>query len=412
MGYLVRMAVRNLTRNTRRSFLSALSLVIALMMIVFAQGFIRGMLDQTADNTARFKTGHIRIAAEEYLRQERLLPLSEAVSTGPELDAILDELPGVSVRTERIRFGVLLNHKENSVPAMGLAVDPEAERDIFRIQHAISEGEYLSGAGDEIIMGIGLADKLGIGAGDTLVLITQTAYGSPTGANLVVKGIVNSGVGQLDLTHFFMTLASAQDMLDMAGQVSEVIIMLEEPDRAASVALDLKQQLQAAGITGLAARPLSSDPMIAYFSMAETIYFFIYLIILLVASSAIINTMMMVVFERTREIGMMKALGMTNRSVISVLVLESSFIGLVGSVVGVVLGSVLVLLVSTQGIDFSGALGGDANPTLMSGMIHPQLTALAVVSSFLLGLLLTLLVGFVATRRAAKLRPAEALRTI
>ncbi len=412
MGYLLRMAVRNLTRNTRRSFLSALSLVIALMMIVFAQGFIRGMLDMTADNTARFKTGHLRIASEEYLRQERLLPLAEAVSTGPELDAILDELPGVAARGERIRFGVLLNHNDNSVPAMGLAIDPEAERGIFRLQTAISDGEYFSGAGDEVVMGVGLAEKLGIGVGDTLVLITQTAYGSPTGANLVVRGIVKSGAGQIDGTHFFMPLESARDMLDMYGQASEIVIMLDDRSQADAISPVLQKRLENAEFEGVVVRPLSADPIISYFSMAETIYFFIYLIILLVASTAIINTMMMVVFERTREIGMMKALGMTNRSVISVLVLESVMIGLIGSVVGVLLGSGLVLLQSGQGIDFSGALGGDANPTLMAGLIYPQLTVGAVVTSFVLGMILALVVGFVATRPAAKLSPAEALRTI
>lgn len=412
MGHLIRMAVRNLTRNTRRSFLSALSLVIALTMIVFAQGFIRGMLDMTADNTARFKTGHLRIASEEYLRQERLVPLSEAVNTGPELDAILGELPGVAAKGERIRFGVLLNHSDNSVPAMGLAVQPEPERGIFRVHTAISEGEYLSGAGDEVVMGIGLAEKLGIGVGDTLVVITQTAYGSPTGANLVVKGLVNSGVPQIDGTHFFMTLESAQDMLDMYGQASEVIIMLDDRSQADAISASLQKRLDEAGFEDVVARPLSADPIISYFSMAEAIYFFIYLIILLVASTAIVNTMLMVVFERTREIGMMKALGMKNRSVISVLVFESGFIGLLGSIAGVLLGSLVVVLLSGQGIDFSGALGGEGNPTLMSGLIYPQLTLGAVVGSFVLGMLLALIVGFVATRRASKLSPAEALRTI
>ena len=153
--------------------------------------------------------------------------------------------------------------------------------------------------------------------------------------------------------------------------------------------------------------------MISFFGMAEAIYFFIYLIILAVASTAIINTMMMVVFERTREIGMMKALGMTNRSVIGVLVLESAFIGLAGSVAGVVLGAALVLgLSGGGGIDFSGALGGEANPTLMSGVVHPELTATALVTGFLLGLVLSFAVGLVATRRVSKMNPAEALRTI
>lgn len=412
MGYVIRMALRNLTRNTRRSVLSALAIVIALALIVFAQGFIRGLLDQTTDNTARLKTGHLRIADEDYLRQERIMPLSEAVDAGPEMDRLLDELPGVAARAKRIRFGVLLNHEGDNVPAMGVAIEPDAEREIFRVNEAIAEGEYLSGAPDEIVMGKGLAGKLDLAPGDTLVLITQTAYGSPTGANLVVRGLVESGVGQVDQTHFFMSLPGAQDMLDMSGMASEVIIMLEDRGAASALAGQLRQALSEAGYEGVAVRGMKSDPIMAFMSLAETIYFIIYLIILMVASTAIINTMLMVVFERTREIGMMKALGMSNRSIVGVLVFESGFIGLGGSIAGVILGAALILLLAPQGVDFSGAMGGEANPTMIAGVVHPQLTAFAVVVSFLLGLVLSLVVGMMASRRAAKLSPAEALRTI
>jgi len=412
MGYIVRMALRNLTRNTRRTGLSALAIVIALTMIVFAQGFIRGMLDQTADNTARLKTGHLRIADKDYLRQERMMPLSEAIDVGPRLDTILDGLTGVRARAKRIRFGVLLDHGDKNAPALGLGIEPEAERDIFQLQDALAEGQYLSGAENEVLLGKGLADKLGIGLGDTLVLITQTAYGSPTGANLVVRGIVESGIGQLDGTYFFISLAEAQRLLDLEGRASEVILMLDDPGRAPALAGQLRQELADAGYEGVAVVGMKSDPIMALMGFAETVYFIIYLIILLVASTAIINTMLMVVFERTREIGMMKALGMSERSVLSVLVLESGFIGLGGSIVGVLLGAAVVLLLAPHGIDFSGAMGGDANPTMLAGLVHPQLTAAAVVVSFLLGLVLSLLVGVLASRRAGKLSPAEALRTI
>jgi putative ABC transport system permease protein len=412
MGYLVRMAARNLARNSRRSFLSALAIVIALAMIVFAQGFVRGILDGIADNTARLKTGHIRVAAEEYLRQERLLPLSEAVPFGPDVEALVDSTPGIAARAGRIRFGVLLNNDDKSEPAMGLAIEPAREAGILRLPEFIARGEYLSGADNEVVLGRGLAGKLGVGVGDTLVLITRTAYGSPTGANLVVRGIVNSGIGQVDQRHFFITVAAAQQLLDLSGMVSEVIIMLKDRTQASALAAGLQERLLAAGHDRLAARSYRSDPMMALFSMAEAVYFLIYIIILLVASTAIINTMLMVVFERTREIGMMKALGMTDRSVIGVLVLESTLIGLAGSIAGVALGGLVVVALSGPGIDFSGALGGDANPTLIGGVVRPTLTALAVVSSFFLGLLLSAIVGVVATRRVSKLSPAEALRTI
>jgi putative ABC transport system permease protein len=412
MGYIARMALRNLTRNTRRSVLSALAIVIALMMIVFAQGFIRGLLDQTADNTARLKTGHLRIASENYLRQERLLPLSDAIDAGPKMDSVFGGLSGVRARAERIRFGVLLDHADRNVPAMGVGIEPDAERDILRLQDAIAAGGYFSGNEDEVLLGKGLADKLAIGLGDTLVLITQTAWGSPTGANLVVRGIVESGVGQLDGTHFFITLAAAQRLLDLDGRASEVIVMLDDPRQAPALAGVLRERLAAAGYEDVAVRGMKSDPIMAFMSLAEVIYFIIYLMILLVASTAIINTMLMVVFERTREIGMMKALGMSERSILGVLVLESGFIGLGGSIAGVLLGATLVLVLAPHGIDFSGAMGGEANPTMLAGLVHPQLTAAAVVVSFLLGLVLSLMVGLLASHRAGKLSPAEALRTI
>lgn len=408
MGYLLRLAARNVTRNPRRSILSALAIVIALVMIVFAQGWLRGILGDISENTARLRTGHVRIARSEYLRRERLLPLAEAMKLGPETAAMLDEDPEVAAWAPRIRFGVMLNNRETSLAAIGLAVDPGREEDILRLAPTVAAGSYFTGE-EDILLGRELADRLGLAAGDTLVLITQTAHMSATGANLVVRGVLNTGIAQIDRNHFFITLARAQDLLDLEGRASEVVVMLADPGRAEAVATRFGTRL---ADPEAEARPWTSEGIIGYIRMANTTYFIMYLVILLVACSAIVNTMMMVVFERTREIGTMRALGMSRAAVVGALVLEAGLIGLGGSAIGTGLGAGLTALAQAQGIDVRVMTQNEVNPALMQGVIYPELTVAAVVISMVMGIGLSLLVGFFASRRAAKLSPAEALRTM
>ncbi len=402
---ILKLAYRNFFRNTRRSIISGTSIAIAITLIIFAQSYLRGITRNISDNIVKLISGHIRITTKEYERRERLMPLSEAVELSPEFYSTLknDEVLYIA---PRIKFGVLLGQEELSIPTLGYAIDPEVEKNFSGLNTRIVEGTYLDESSNSTIIGKELAKRLNLKIGDTLTIITRTAYDSPTGVNLVVKGIFSIGIGGMDKNLFYIPLSVGQRLLDMDSRASEIALILKNPKLAVKTA----REIQAQGDYSVV--PYQYSPMLKYINSAMALLSLFYLVILLVACSTIANTMIMVVYERTREIGMLKAMGLSNFSVVKLLALEAGIIGFVGSFVGTVLGSMMSYWLKYHGIDIS-MISSSASADIPFGpIIHFSPTPLVVVTGFLFGLLATVIVALLPISRAAKLEPAKALKTI
>lgn len=407
---LFKMAFRNVLRNTRRSILTAVGIIIAVMLIIFAQGLFTGMVDNMIENTARIASGHIRIVAPEYLRREKLLPLEEAVDITPELQKMIESTPQVTAYTYRIPFGVLLTKDENSKPAFGNAIDVGREKGFLDLSDDkyLLEGSYLEPGDQSILIGRGLAKKLGFSVGDSLVIITSTAYGSPSGMNLTVKGIVQLGQANIDDNAFYIPLAAAQKLLDLEGRASEVLVLLQSREDADNVAA--RWQKQTGNDAGLEFVPWGQDTILGMLKVVFQVYWVIYFILLLVASATIVNTMLMAVFERIKEIGILKAMGMRGSRILWLLTAEASMIGLFGAAVGAVLGVLLVLIVPQ--INFSSLSGQDLGSIYFNPVIKLILTPGAAIGCFLFGWFVATITALYPARQGTKVRPAEALRRV
>jgi putative ABC transport system permease protein len=406
MKDIIKLAFRNFFRNTRRSIISSISIAIAITVIIFAQSYIKGMGANIIDNTIRLIIGHVRITTHEYERRERTLPLSEALEMNPEFIESLN-IKGVSAVTSRIKFGVMLGEAESAIPALGYAVEPEKEKTILGFDKRITAGSYLDDSDRAVILGKELAKRLNLTVGDTLTVITRTAYDSPTGLNLLVKGIYATGLGGIDRMIFYIPLQAAQEMLDMENRVTEVIIIMADRSKAPLVAAELRLSNPE-----LAVMPYQANPMVQQMTTAESIYGVLYFIILLVACSTIANTMLMVVFERQREIGMLKALGMGSGSIITMLLVESVLIGAVGSFVGTGIGTAFSYWLKYKGIDLSAFTTTASTDMPFGPVIYLSPTPIMVLAAFLLGLLASAIIAYLPVRRVTKLDPAHALRTI
>jgi len=407
---LLKLALRNVLRNKRRSVLTAVGIIIAVMLIVYAQGFVTGMIDGMVENTARIKTGHVRIVTPEYLRREKLFPLDEAVYITPELEELVAQTPEVQAFTYRIPFGVLLSKGERSKPAFGTAIDVEREKkflDLSTEEHLI-EGSYLEADEEAVLMGKGLAEKLGFRVGDSLVIITSTAYGSPSGMNLTVKGIVELGQVNLDDNAFYIPLAAGQQLLDLEGRAAEMLVLLDSKSEAERVASAWRKE--AGDAMGLAFVPWQADDILGMLMVAFKIYWVMYGIILLIASATIINTMLMAVFERIKEIGILKAMGMRGGRILWLLTAEASMIGLFGAAVGAALG-VLLALIAPE-VNFSSLSGQDMGSIYFNPIIPVSLTPGVVFACFAFGWFIATLAALYPARQGTKVRPAEALRRI
>jgi ABC-type lipoprotein release transport system permease subunit len=407
---LLKMAFRNVLRNKRRSILTAVGIIIAVMLIIYAQGFITGMIDNMIENTARIKTGHVRIVTPEYLRREKLSPLQEAVYITPELEEMVEATPEVEAFTYRIPFGVLLSKDERSKPAFGTAIDVKREKGFLDLsaENYLVEGSYLDAADEAILIGIGLAEDLGFKVGDSLVIITSTAYGSPSGMNLTIKGIVELGHANLDDNAFYIPLAAAQQLLDLDGRTAEVLVLLDTKDNSEKVASAWQEK--AGDAMGLKFVPWQQDDMLGMMQMMIRIYWVIYAVILLIASATIINTMLMAVFERMKEIGILKAMGMRGNRILWLLTAEASMIGLFGAVIGAALGIVLALIAPV--VNFSSLSGMDMGSIFFNPIIPVAVTPGVVLACSLFGWFIATFTALYPARQGTKVRPAEALRRV
>lgn len=402
---LFKLAYRNFFRNTRRSIISGISVALAITTIIFARSYINGILENISNNVVRLVSGHIRITTKEYERRERMIPLSEAIELSPEF---YDALPSeqIALTSPRIKFGVLLGEEELSIPALGYALDPEKEREIAGLHKILIRGSYINSGERAAIVGSGLAERLEVTVGDTLTIITRTAYDSPTGMNLLVKGIFQTGIGGMDRSLFYIPLDVGQILLDLEGRATEFVILLEQPDNSIPIAGSIQLGPDYSVI------PFQYNPILRYINTAAIIYSIFYLVILLVACSAIANTMLMIVFERTKEIGMMKALGLNNLSIVGLLTIEAGIIGLIGSALGSALGAIVSYWLKYQGLDMSAISSTTSADMPFGPIIYFAPTPFIILTAFILGLLITVIVALLPISRAIKINPAKALKTI
>jgi len=405
---MFKLALRNVLRNKRRSFLTGLSIAFAVMIVIFLWTFVSGILVGMFNNYVTNSVGHIRVLNTDYLKRETMLPLSATVPDYQRLITTLEQDQSVKLATGRIKFGVLMDIKGKNKPVLGIGIDPQRESTVLGLYQKMISGKMFAAGTSETVVGAGLAKELGLKTGDTLTVITQTAHGSLSGLNLKIAGVFSLGIASVDNRTFYLPLEQAQQLLDIEGRVTEVFILIKDPDKAVQVAAGIGKTLPA----GLTAVPWQANGFLFYMmTIIKNIYGAIYVFILLLASFTILNTMFMAVMERTREIGMMKALGMKEGEIGRLITLEALILGTLASLVGAAGGTLLAYYVSTVGIDYTAAFKSIRDVEIpLSYVYRGEFSWLTILVGFLLGVLSSVLASIFPARRAAKMEPTEAMR--
>lgn len=396
--------------------LSTISFTV-LASIVFLS-WMKGIVDNWIDNSVSFAYGHVKIAHREYIKKERLLPLEFSVRNLSRVMAEIKNDKEVTIIRQRIKFGAQLEFQGNTSDCLGMAVDTAAEKRSSRIQKTIIRGNYWSddqsGTGQGILIGATTAKELGVDVNDEVTVLARTADFSPYLLVYKVRGIFKTGMVSLDKGLFYINLADASDLLNMKDSANEILIMLKDKDKAVEFATKIAKRLHAAGLDGnLKVVPWQEQGgMGKLIKIMKVMMGIFILIIAVVAGLTILNTMMMSVFERTHEIGMIRALGMKRIKILAMIISESIVIGVIGGFIGGVSGSALAyFLFEKVGIDYSkvmeSAQGWYMDP-IMKGDFEPS----QFVIGFLAGVFLTVISALYPAYRASKMKPVKALRII
>lgn len=404
-----RIAWRNLGRNRRRTGLALAAIAIAELVLVFYEGLLAGYGDQLVKSVTGPLVGHLQVHApgwREDRAMDRFLPQS-----GEKLSAIR-ALPGVKQATARLYAPTLVARGIDGQAAMVVGVDLEAER-----KSGLLDGVALPSLapGSGVLVGRLLADGLGAKPGDELALVGQASDGSVASGLFRVAAVIDTQVDLINRVGLLMPLEEARELLALPDGAHELVVTGDDPQQSAALTARVAALAPLAGTEVLEWRKLAPE-FATLIDLMWAYEYFILILVFVAAAAGAANTMMMATFERTREFGMLLALGVKPRRIVSLVVTEGVMLGVLGLTAGALGGVALVSWLARSGLDLSKLAGGAAESISFIGLqtsmvMFPRLALGGLWRSLLAVLLTSLLAALWPAARAARLRPVEAMRS-
>ena len=408
---LLSLAWRNLWRHGRRSALTAAVMALSLAFCMVILAWTDGIYAMMGDAAVTKNLGHVKVRHVDYAAKRSLY------DTVHNADAVLDAVDGLApttAATRRLNGNALLGGEVKTTGAMLLGIDPAREAQVTELDTKVDAGAYLTpdDAG-QVLVGEGLAERLSVGVGDELVAVTQAADGSMGTALYTIKGTFHSGNTGMDRMGAYVLLSDLQELLVLPDQVHEVVVLTEDYDHA-----DVEVLLDAVrGVLtdpSLTAQPWwEVDPGLEdMMGMQEASSWITILFVFGVTVLAVVNTLLMSVFERTRELGVMRALGVRPLELVQSVVLEALLLSVLATVVGLVLGGLGDWYMVVVGVDTSIESGEGfemANVTF-DPILRAEVTWGSVIKPVVAVFFFSVVAAVWPAARAARLRPVEALR--
>lgn len=401
MSKYFKMAYRNLGRNRRRSLLSAFALSVGLALVLFIAAFYEGEMRSSMESTLRLDSGHIQIRSADYDPDKLSVAWEYLIENPQQVADQVQTLDQVQVATPRLVASGIVSVRDESSGVQIMGVDPASSaNDPYR--SGLVDGQFLAADDREgILIGQSLAKNMGLNAGDQVNLLVNTSNGNVDEQLFTIRGIFNTGVTTYDKGIVLLPLAKAQAFSGAENRASFIFVLLKDREQTDAVAAALQspnyqiktwQQL--------------NEILVLMEDFANAYLMILNLIVMGVTATVIVNTLVMAVFERTREIGILSAVGMKGRQIIALFLTEAGLLALGGLAFGLLLGWGLAAYFGRVGIYF-GDLG--MSGFYLGDRIYTALTLPDMVNLTIMSLIITLLASLYPARLAARMEPVEAL---
>jgi putative ABC transport system permease protein len=416
---LLTLSLRNLLRHTRRTLLTATALVFGIAIMILGRAWTAATAQAVVEPAKLSTLGHVQVWAKEAAAEEGgeasfIAPQNNyRLIQGPRsvVDTVLRAEPRLEAGLSRLMVGSLLSSGEVSMEGLLIGID-ERSRAAVSPALELREGRFPRPGEKGILLNRGVARKLGVKPGDSVVALGTTADGRLSGIRLVVTGVWKvRGLDAYEWGSCFTTVEAVQELLD-AGDAAGVLVFRQRDARAdsAPIAASVNAALEKAGV---AARATTWEevggPFIGGMIVTRFVGGILHVVLAIIAAAGVLNTALMSVFERTREVGTIRAIGTRRSRVVSLFLLEGLLLGLLGAAGGALLGGASVAWFARHGIPaFSEAqrysYGGDF---LYTSLHWPDLVTVPGMM-----VAVSVLASLGPALMAARLRPAEALRHV
>lgn len=409
MALYLKLAIRNVFRNRRRTVITLAAMAFGAAAIILFGGFVNAIYWGVRESTIRSQVGHIQLYRRGFSEKGNLAPFDYLIADYAALRAELLGIEHVKTVTARLGFSGLVSTGDTTTAFVGTGVHPEGEVELSSLAVIVDGRDLASRDPRGVILGIGLARAFGVRLGDDLTLLTTTKSGSINALAVKVRGVWESGEKAYDDRFLKVGLAEVQRVLDLEqGEVQAIVLLLDRTENTALVRARLEGLIRERGLE-LEIKTWE-DLALRYHQVRELfgrIFAVLTLIVSIMVIFGITNTMTMAIFERTREIGTVMALGTPRRGVVFMFVLEGVALGALGGVAGVVLGIGLAQVVSALGLQLPPPPGSTRGFTVQIFVVPAVL-----LHAFRLSLVTATLASLYPAWRAARLNVVEALRHV
>ena len=407
MDITLRLAWRNLWRQPRRTWLTTGAMVFSNVLLVFMISLQFGMYGLMIDNTLKMLTGHLQVQAPGYKDEQKIRQVV------PDISALADTLRaelGNSPVAARAAAFALASSADRSYGVQVFGVEPAHEPLVSNLPGLVREGRFLEDPGAaEIVIGRVLARNLRVVLGDELTLLGTGRDGSFAAAVVTVVGIYESGIADMDRALAQLPLGFFQDVFAMQGAGHQIVLEADNLQAVAALKARVETLLPAgedlvvhdwdslqAGLKQMIQADISSA-------------FFMYAVLVVLVAFSVLNTQLMSVLERTREFGIVMALGLTPARLGRLVMLETAMMGVIGLLFGALLGGLVTWWFSVHGFTYPG-LEELSSMLNLPDRMYPRVTFASLMIGPAVVLLFTLLSALYPAFRLRRLEPVEAMR--
>ena len=405
----IRIAWRNLWRNPRRTALALSAIGLSVMLVLAYTSILRAYGEWIVETITGPMLGHVQAHAPQW-RKDRLMD-----RTLRGVDAQLAELhrdPEVASAMARVYAPALAARGEEGFAVIVMGIDSRAESGPARLLTDVVEPLRAR----EAFIGRQLAEMMNVRAGDEVAVVGQGIDGSLANDLFAVKAVVTTSVDLINRQGILIQLSTAQALFAMPDEAHEIVIHARHPEMASALSRRIGSAAAFGGAEVLDWRTLAPE-MVTLVRIIDLAGLLVLLLVFIAAAAGVANTMVMATFERTREFGMLLALGTRPARLIRLVVTESVALGVVGAVMGSVIGIALVATTHRTGIDYSWLAGGGPSELSFAGLrfslrFYPTLSVLDVARAIAAVCVTSLVAATWPALRASRLQPVKALRGV
>jgi putative ABC transport system permease protein len=389
MRTFITLAWRNIWRNKRRSLISIGSVLFAVLFAITADSFERGSYELMIRNMVRFSTGYIQIQDVLYDDEPSI---DNSLLYDDELLGVIDGFGDrISYTVPRIQGFALAatDFKTRGVHVMG--IDPESEDRFNNLSDNLAEGSYLKEDEDAVMLAEGLAGILGLGVGDTLILIGQGFQGASASGKYPVTGIVRLAVPEINNNAVYMPLATAQWFYAADDRISALIVMPENPRRTSQITRQLNEELDSEWYVALPWQHMLQD-LLRMMQLDRAGSQLIIYILYIVIGFGLFGTILTMMLERIREFAMLMSLGMKRFQLAIICQLEAIFMSFIGVIAGIMITFPFIFYFNRNPIPLGGELAGMMDDygfeAVLPTSIEPSIFITQAVTIFIIALLI------------------------